>query len=149
MIEKVYFANLVELVREQGVWAEVRMAGGISTILAGAEHIDSYGNKARAAFAGPGDWRSDDLSVGELAELQIGADDFCTTLPIECRTLPITAPGQIADLIVAQTQLLYGQALTPADAALVLQGQPVPGRPSAAVACHPMCHCRQAEGGKD
>ncbi|MGZ0153737.1 hypothetical protein ACXJJ3_42175 (plasmid) [Kribbella sp. WER1] len=149
MIEKVYFANLVELVRERGVWAEIRMAGGISTILAGAEHIDFYGNKAREAFAGPGDWRSDDLSVGELAELQIGADDFCTTLPIECSTLTITALGQIADLIVAQTQLPYGQALTPADAELVLQGQPVPGRPDAAMACSPTCHCRQTGDGKD
>lgn len=148
MIENVYFANLVDLVREQGVWAEIRMAGGISTVLAGAEHIDSYGNKAREAFAGPGDWRSDDLSVGELAELQIGADDFCTTLPIECSTLQLNSLGEIAALIVAQTQLPYGQVLTPADAELVLQGQPVPGRPDAAVACHPTCHCRQAEGGK-
>ena len=98
---------------------------------------------------GRGSGHPDGHSTGDLAEVIIGADDFCATLPLECGTLPIKSLGEVADLIVAQTRLPYGQVLTPADAELVLQGQPARLRPDAAVVCHPTCHCRRGESGKD
>jgi hypothetical protein len=128
--------EIVDRIHEQGVWAYVEQTGGgCATIFAGAWHSvpdGNYGRTMYAAVAGPGTYGwGDRPSVGHTDEFFIGADDQGESDGIDCSKLDITSARDLADLIVAQTQLPLGSALTHRQARRILRRRrPAEPKPS-------------------
>lgn len=118
--------EVVDRIREQGVWAYVEQTGGgCATIFAGAWHTAPDGNHDRtvyAAVAGPGEYGwGQRPSTGHTDDFLIGADDQGKSDAIDCSTLAITSTRDLAELIVTQTRLPLGKALTHRQARSILR----------------------------
>jgi hypothetical protein len=118
--------DVVDRIHEQGVWAYVEhTGGGCATIYAGAWHTVPDGRYDRtmySAVAGPGTYGwGEKPNVGHTDEFFIGADDHGDTVGVTCATLAIQSTRDLADLIVAQTRLPLGTALTQRQARRILR----------------------------
>lgn len=78
--------------------------GGVATIFAGPTREEADYGTRYAAVAGPGTFRYDGPSTGDLIEFAIGADDYGDTDPIDASDVGARTESDVARLIAAQAR---------------------------------------------